>query len=214
MAMKQGVVRALLLAATFALATAAVAQVRIGVTVSATGPAASLGIPEKNTIALCPKIIAGSNVEYIVLDDATDTTTAVQRMPRKPSVAARGSSVKRSGRTCLGLSSFSPLGLRLFQKRGQIVQPFSPEASVMVDPVRGDPQRRGPQPAHAPLRVDASFDQASALEHPQVARHRRQRDVERLGEIADCSLAACEPRQYRAPRRIGERGESLVQVRG
>src|SRR5206468_2572331 len=64
--------------ATFALATAAVAQVRIGVTVSATGPAASLGIPEKNTIALCPKTIAGSNVEYIVLDDATDTTTAVQ----------------------------------------------------------------------------------------------------------------------------------------
>ncbi|TMH47603.1 MAG: branched-chain amino acid ABC transporter substrate-binding protein, partial [Betaproteobacteria bacterium] len=76
--MNQAVVRALLVAATLALATAAVAQVRIGVTVSATGPAASLGIPEKNTIALCPKTIAGSNVEYIVLDDATDTTTAVQ----------------------------------------------------------------------------------------------------------------------------------------
>ena len=76
--MNQAVVRALLVAATFALATAAVAQVKIGVTVSATGPAASLGIPEKNTIALCPKTIAGSNVEYIVLDDATDTTTAVQ----------------------------------------------------------------------------------------------------------------------------------------
>ena len=76
--MNQAVVRALLVAATFALATAAVAQVRIGVTVSATGPAASLGIPEKNTIALCAKTIAGSNVEYIVLDDATDTTTAVQ----------------------------------------------------------------------------------------------------------------------------------------
>ena len=34
---------------------AASAQVKIGVTVSATGPAASLGIPEKNTIALLPK---------------------------------------------------------------------------------------------------------------------------------------------------------------
>jgi branched-chain amino acid transport system substrate-binding protein len=78
MAMNQAVAGALLVAATFALATAAVAQVRIGVTVSAAGPAASLGIPEKNTIALCPKTIAGSNVEYIVLDDATDTTTAVQ----------------------------------------------------------------------------------------------------------------------------------------
>src|SRR5207244_11615907 len=65
-------------AATIGRATASVAQVKIGVTVSATRPAASLGIPEKNTIALCPKTIAGSNVEYIVLDDATDTTTAVQ----------------------------------------------------------------------------------------------------------------------------------------
>ena len=54
------------------------AQIKIGVTVSATGPAASLGIPEKNTVAMCPKTIAGKSVDYIVLDDATDTTPAVQ----------------------------------------------------------------------------------------------------------------------------------------
>ena len=58
--------------------TAAAAQVKIGVTISATGPAASLGIPEKNTIPLCPKNAGGKSIEYIVLDDATDTTTAVQ----------------------------------------------------------------------------------------------------------------------------------------
>jgi branched-chain amino acid transport system substrate-binding protein len=46
--------------------------------VSATGPAASLGIPEKNTFALLPRTIAGKTVEYIVLDDATDPTTAVK----------------------------------------------------------------------------------------------------------------------------------------
>jgi len=57
---------------------AAVAQIKVGVTVSATGPAASLGIPEKNTIPLCPKSVAGKSIEYILLDDATDTTTAVQ----------------------------------------------------------------------------------------------------------------------------------------
>ncbi len=61
-----------------ALAPSAVAQVKIGVTISATGPAASLGIPEKNTIPLCPKAAGGKNIEYILLDDATDTTTAVQ----------------------------------------------------------------------------------------------------------------------------------------
>lgn len=54
----------------------ALADVTVGVTVSATGPAASLGIPEKNTIALLPRTIAGQKVNYIVLDDASDTTTA------------------------------------------------------------------------------------------------------------------------------------------
>ncbi len=53
------------------------ADINVGVTVSATGPAASLGIPEKNTVALMPQTIGGQKVNYIVLDDASDTTTAV-----------------------------------------------------------------------------------------------------------------------------------------
>jgi branched-chain amino acid transport system substrate-binding protein len=61
-------------------ATLAQAQIKIGVTLSSTGPGASLGIPEKNTIALLPRQIAGQSVEYIVLDDATDATHAVQNM--------------------------------------------------------------------------------------------------------------------------------------
>lgn len=45
----------LALAAASLFAGAASAQVKVGVTVSATGPAASLGIPEKNTFTLLPK---------------------------------------------------------------------------------------------------------------------------------------------------------------
>ena len=60
------------------LAATALADINVGITLSATGPAASLGIPEKNTIDLLPKTIAGQKVNYIVLDDATDTTTAVK----------------------------------------------------------------------------------------------------------------------------------------
>lgn len=56
----------------------AFADVKIGVTVSATGPAASLDIPEKNTIALLPKEVAGQKIDYIVLDDATDSTQTVR----------------------------------------------------------------------------------------------------------------------------------------
>jgi branched-chain amino acid transport system substrate-binding protein len=56
----------------------ALADIKVGVVVSASGPAASLGIPEKNTIGLLPTAIGGEKVQYIVLDDASDTTTAVK----------------------------------------------------------------------------------------------------------------------------------------
>jgi branched-chain amino acid transport system substrate-binding protein len=65
------------LAAALTVNTSAHADVTVGVTVSATGPAASLGIPEKNTIALMPQSIGGQRINYIVLDDASDTTQAV-----------------------------------------------------------------------------------------------------------------------------------------
>lgn len=61
-----------------AMAGAAFADINIGVSVSATGPAASLGIPEKNTFALLPATIAGEKVNYIVLDDATDPGQATK----------------------------------------------------------------------------------------------------------------------------------------
>jgi branched-chain amino acid transport system substrate-binding protein len=61
----------------FALAGAARADINIGVTLSATGPAASLGIPEKNTFDLLPTSIGGEKINWIVLDDASDTTKAV-----------------------------------------------------------------------------------------------------------------------------------------
>ncbi|MCX7178397.1 MAG: ABC transporter substrate-binding protein, partial [Proteobacteria bacterium] len=61
-----------------ALAAPALADITVGASISATGPAASLGIPAKNTFALMPTTIAGEKVRYIVLDDATDTTSAVK----------------------------------------------------------------------------------------------------------------------------------------
>jgi branched-chain amino acid transport system substrate-binding protein len=72
---------ALLAASTMAFAfgiQAAEAQVKIGFTLCTTGPAASLGIPEKNSIVLLPTEIGGKSVQYIVLDDASDTTSAVK----------------------------------------------------------------------------------------------------------------------------------------
>lgn len=54
------------------------ADITVGVILSLTGPAASLGIPEKNTVELMPTTVAGEKVKFIILDDASDTTTAVR----------------------------------------------------------------------------------------------------------------------------------------
>lgn len=74
-------IKKLTLAAALALsftAVPALAQIKVGVSISATGPAASLGIPEKNVFAIMPTEIAGQKVQYIVLDDASDPVTAVK----------------------------------------------------------------------------------------------------------------------------------------
>lgn len=67
---------ALLLAAS--ITTAAHADISIGIILSTTGPGASLGIPERNTVQLLPKQIAGQTVNYIVLDDGSDSTAATK----------------------------------------------------------------------------------------------------------------------------------------
>jgi len=71
---------ALLIAA--AVSGPVLADINVGISVSATGPAASLGIPEKNSVALLPTTIGGQRVNYIVLDDATDPTAATKNIKK------------------------------------------------------------------------------------------------------------------------------------
>ena len=54
--------------------------IHVGVTISATGPAASLGVPQQKTVALMPTRIAGQTIEYTVLDDGGDSTRGVANM--------------------------------------------------------------------------------------------------------------------------------------
>ncbi|TBH15461.1 ABC transporter substrate-binding protein, partial [Thermus thermamylovorans] len=71
---------------TFALGQQGV--VKIGVTVSSTGPAAALGIPQRNTALLLQEIvdrtggIASRRVQFVILDDATDPTQSVRNVRR------------------------------------------------------------------------------------------------------------------------------------
>lgn len=63
-------------------ATAALADINIGVSVSATGPAAVLGGPQKNTTQLFPTSIAGEKINWIVLDDASDPTATAKNVAK------------------------------------------------------------------------------------------------------------------------------------
>ncbi len=57
---------------------AAQAQIKVGITMSASGPGAALGQPQMKSVATLPKEIAGQKVTYIALDDESDATKAAQ----------------------------------------------------------------------------------------------------------------------------------------
>ena len=58
------------------------AEITIGVTTTTTGPAAALGIPERNALEFVPKEIGGVPLKVIVLDDGGDPTTATTNARR------------------------------------------------------------------------------------------------------------------------------------
>jgi branched-chain amino acid transport system substrate-binding protein len=66
-----------------ALALAALsvrADLNVGVVISATGPAASVGVTQQRTVQLLPPTVAGEKINYIMLDDASDTSTTVKNV--------------------------------------------------------------------------------------------------------------------------------------
>jgi len=69
-------------AAALLASAAALADVKIGVTLSLTGPASGLGIPVGNQFKLWPQTIAGQKVQLIVLDDASDPGKGVTNARR------------------------------------------------------------------------------------------------------------------------------------
>ena len=60
----------------------ALADINIGVSVSATGSAAVLGGPQKNTAELFPRTIGGEKINWIVLDEASDPTTTAKNVTK------------------------------------------------------------------------------------------------------------------------------------
>lgn len=103
------------------------ADITVGVTLSATGPASSLGLPEKNTIGLLPRQIGGETVSYVVLDDASDTTTAVRnvrKLTRYEHVdVVIGSTISSNSLAILDLASESKTPIISLSAAARIVAP-------------------------------------------------------------------------------------------
>src|SRR5262249_38736382 len=77
-----GTAAAALLAMTAFVAPATAQELIIGITISTTGPAAALGIPERNVVEFAPTEIGGVKVKTVLLDDAGDPTTATTNARR------------------------------------------------------------------------------------------------------------------------------------
>jgi len=63
-------------------AGAQTSEITIGISISTTGPAAALGVPERNALEFVPKEIAGIPLKVIVLDDGGDPTNATTNARR------------------------------------------------------------------------------------------------------------------------------------
>jgi branched-chain amino acid transport system substrate-binding protein len=61
---------------------AAAQELRVGITITTTGPAAALGIPQKNTLAILPETIGGLKLKVVQLDDGGDPATATTNARR------------------------------------------------------------------------------------------------------------------------------------
>lgn len=126
-------IRTSLAAGLVALAAASTvwADVNVGVTLSATGPAASLGIPERNTFELLPTTIAGQKINWIVLDDASDTTKAVTNTRKllsedKVDVIV-GSTVTPNSLAMIDVVAESETPMISMAASGRIVDPANPK---------------------------------------------------------------------------------------
>ena len=131
-------------AAALALAVSGTARgdINIGVTLSATGAAASLGIPERNTFELLPTTIAGQKVNWIVLDDGSDTTKAVTNTRKllsedKVDVIV-GSTVTPNSLAMMDIVADAETPMIAMAASGRIVDPANPKVKWVFKTPQSD----------------------------------------------------------------------------
>src|SRR5579863_10433276 len=96
----------------------------------------------------------------------------------------------------------------------QAIEALFPETPIVIEPFRYILKRTGLQPAGTPLRLAPARNQARALQHLQMLGDRGHAHLERLGQFGDRGLTGSEPRENRAPSRIGKGREGGAELVG
>lgn len=144
---RAGLIGATLLAATaLTPALAQTADLTIGVTISSTGSAAALGVPQKNSIEFLPKEVGGLKVNLILLDDGGDPTAATTN--------ARRLVTENKVDVLIG-SSITPTGIAVANVAAEAGVPHISLAPMPVTPERAKWSVVMPQPV--PLMAKVIF---------------------------------------------------------
>jgi branched-chain amino acid transport system substrate-binding protein len=99
------------------------AQIKVGITMSASGPGAALGQPQSKTVAALPKEIAGQKITYFALDDESDPTKGAQN--------ARKLITEEKVDVLIG-SSLTPVSLPLIDIAAEAKTPLMTMAAAAV----------------------------------------------------------------------------------
>ena len=94
------------------------------------------------------------------------------------------------------------------------VELLLPKLAAVLDPFDGFGHRARSQTATMNPPFPVSVEQSRALEHAQVARDRRRRDLERGRQVSDGCLAMSEALEDAAANGVGKRGEDGVERAG
>lgn len=133
------------------------AEIVVGVSLSSTGPGASLGVPVGNAVALLPKTIGGETVRYVVLDDTSDPTTGSKNVRRF--------ATEDNVDVILG-SSTVPVALAQGSVANESRIAFIALCPIPIDPVKQPYLFAVPQPIS--LMVDAVVEHMSAAKVKNV----------------------------------------------
>ncbi len=142
---------------TVSLGAPALAEIKIGLTISNTGPAAALGVPEMKAIQLLPTEVAGEKITWIPLDDGSDPTKSAanaRKLIAEDSIDALvGSTITPASIPLIDIVSEAKLPLIAINPATAMVEPqdakrrwvfkVPPNTNIMVSTVLKHMQQTG-----------------------------------------------------------------------